>query len=531
MFSLLVSCTAPGQNTLHTLPDQHEIDEIRDNDTTSIPEVGESNNTNLGTQCDECIIGTRSCIANSAYHCVDVNGCNKMVERETCTFTEICEDGLCIDPCADECVLGDVKCASEDTLSRCQATSECNLWFSEYCPDDQLCSEGICKPQSPVDCTDQCVLGAKKCDQGHVWECIESGEECNAYIVVESCTDGASCDSETTTCVDPTTSSSFSNEIGECYLLRDSSNHPRALNIAFVPNDFSPSEWDEIRQTLIEEHIAQFDTVEPYSTFSARTNFYFVNVQEDALALSSSTLGSEVRDYMDAVVESCPQTITDIILVTSSTGHSRGSTSRYSSTNINDPWITLHEFSHSFASLDDTYSPQIRHDGSGAAGAYTFANTDVAGCPKWCSGEVVSFEHQCFEITDEQTCRTHAREPNQWGYRCTDSTDCCVWAFTGQGGSACLPARGEVDTGVGCIEGAGCYLGTGHVHNFYRSHQTNSLPETVHEPGIMGGSRSDPWQFDAVSERAIERKFNCCHSTNPDNRCSEWAESYEAFAC
>jgi hypothetical protein len=113
----------------------------------------------------------------------------------------------------------------------------------------------------------------------------------------------------------------------------------------------------------------------------------------------------------------------------------------------------IHEFGHSFGGLKDEYSTLKIYDDPAQ-----YPNCDSFGCPKWCSGSPVLPEPQyteCSKITDETECKNAALTPS------------CQWIQI-YGNYVCMGTNSNLNFGVDCLDGYGCYQGCEGL-NDYRS--------------------------------------------------------------
>ena len=145
-----------------------------------------------------------------------------------------------------------------------------------------------------------------------------------------------------------------------------------------------------------------------------------------------------------------------------------------------------------------------------------------AGCPKWCNGyplEKFIDSNPCQNYSTEEECVNH-------GPGIVGGQD-CLW-FPNEHpyfGVNCISLSGgnQVDIGVDCINGAGCYFGC-QGHGF-RAHPYGDLAaQRVDENGIKHG-------YDAASELFLSEVFNCCFPQDCDSfnyeLCNNFVNNYK----
>lgn len=196
--------------------------------------------------------------------------------------------------------------------------------------------------------------------------------------------------------------------------------------------------------------------------------------------------------------------------------------------------VGIHEIGHNFG-LADLYFGAIHPDGSPTRYWSTdftraFYNVDGPGCSKWCdsykpvSEYTDSITSECLNFTEKGDCVTFNRDEIGKCFE-DDGYDpvCCVWSedkfeyFD----TNCVPAIGNENIGIDCLEGSGCYYGASYGNYAWR-------PVEDEDESIMYSL--DAERFDPVSERHIENVLKCCYANDSDvTYCQQFRSEFNEF--
>ena len=179
-------------------------------DSDSCLEFGDSqectNNTTCSVEakgcvsagCDtECTLGNQKCSSDEIQECKPVDGtsCNEYVTVRTCNENETCtESGAkaeCVKGCSNECTIGAVKC-DNNNLMTCVEESGCPVWKqTKACAAGTYCSAD--KKDCIDQCPDECTLNATQCSGNGVQTCIKQSNGCNGWGSAVACGTAQSC--------------------------------------------------------------------------------------------------------------------------------------------------------------------------------------------------------------------------------------------------------------------------------------------------------------------------------------------------
>ena len=160
-----------------------------------------SDNTLIKTACKHCRF------VNGAARCMD---CSKGSECDS----GVCEAGECktqtVTPCTNSCVQGDKKCENgKSVICKDSDGDGCLNWADPVdCPQDTVCKAGVCESSSqPATCTDECSeQGALRCSDNGYQSCGNTDDDsCLEWSETVPCQpnetcNGGHCESTGPTC-------------------------------------------------------------------------------------------------------------------------------------------------------------------------------------------------------------------------------------------------------------------------------------------------------------------------------------------
>lgn len=138
----------------------------------------------------------------------------------------------------------------------------------------------------------------------------------------------------------------------------------------------------------------------------------------------------------------------------------------------------LHEFGHGFVNLGDEYRGSEFQDFSNRP------NVDVEGCPKWCSGKMNTSAKDYSKYLTQKSCLYNVTK-NLTINRGNWTRLCGFGDFD------------EIDFGIGCRTGTGCYWDA-----------KSSIMFRSSKDSIMKFQNVEPAEFNVISRDAILRKIN-----------------------
>lgn len=317
------------------------------------------------------------------------------------------------------------------------------------------------------------------------------------------------------------------------------------LKIMFVNIQDAPH-YEELVDDIIHN---QLEAISPFKEEFDSMSFYSVDVDGSELncsefsnELTGSGLLCDITQLYKEIAKKCyfidKRGIIIIAFAESLSGGSGGEViflGSSSSRSLDDQLVlskntAIHEIGHNFG-LGDLYYGSFYFDGSPSSSSTdgnffrNFLNVDGPGCKKWCesyspvSEYAESVNAQCLKFSEKEDCVSFGRESD----RSCKQPDCCVWSdekfeyFE----TNCVPAWGVEDTGINCIEDTGCYFGASYGNYAWR-------PVLKLDQSIMGSLAAT--EFDAVSEREINKAFECCLSAESfSDECKEVREDYADF--
>lgn len=323
------------------------------------------------------------------------------------------------------------------------------------------------------------------------------------------------------------------------------------LKILFV-NFNNAYQFTEIRSDIIDN---QFKKISPFKENLNKTAFYSINIEntEENSICSNYELGlhggvecdnSKIYEEINKVCEiDDVRGLITIVILNSNRGGSGGDIIYVGTDKEREPEVNLalkkniaiHEVGHNFG-LADLYFGVFYFDGSPSKFwdvnySRSFLNVDGPGCSKWCnsykpvSEYTESLTSKCLTFTEKQDCVSYGRDSDRsCNYDGADA-ECCVWSedkfeyFN----TNCVPAIGNENIGIDCIEGSGCYFGAVYGNYAWRPVNSQGFSES-----IMYGLNTD--NFDSVSERELSKIFKCCLSEESNtSECVDFRKTYSDF--
>ena len=146
--------------------------------------------------------------------------------------------------------------------------------------------------------------------------------------------------------------------------------------------------------------------------------------------------------------------------------------------------VLAHEFGHAFVNLGDEY---VNY--SATIDLSERPNIDIAGCPKWCSGDLNTMVPRFDDFNNFMICAKEVTNNFDDFYTEDPWTGIC-------GDHPGNYSFENVDLGLGCREGTGCYWNSKGITN-YRSSETSVMK---HPSNISG--------FNIISQEAILKHIN-----------------------
>ena len=144
---------------------------------------------------DECGAGSAECSENGVRSCGDFNGdgCTEWSAVTECSAGQSCESGVCGGgACTDACTLNTTECSGDGVRTCGDSDSDgCTEWSAvTSCTDTQTCTQGACIEG----CIDECIDGSSTCrDNGFVTCGNTDADACLEWSEVTPCDMGLLC--------------------------------------------------------------------------------------------------------------------------------------------------------------------------------------------------------------------------------------------------------------------------------------------------------------------------------------------------
>lgn len=286
---------------------------------------------------------------------------------------------------------------------------------------------------------------------------------------------------------------------GTCTAVSHQGTSDQKLDIVFVANNFSSSELD-LFNSKVNDYTAALLSVTPFAENSGKINIWKVE-RQGSVQPDFAEVYYPGPDFWGAMVSRCGGA--DVVALIE--GPACTWIPGVAFSGDAPPWLMLHniyagdtfvhEFGHAFGGLGDEY-------GNSRIYATNFetdlrANTDVAFCPKWCSGEpntaatLPNAGFSCWTAWETfTTCITNAG-PALNG----DAVDAC-WTEASDLHNGWFAGIEMCDFGTDCAAGTGC---------FWNAKATNLFRST--RLSIMSGADLSTG-FNAPSLEALQLKLD-----------------------
>lgn len=354
----------------------------------------------------------------------------------------------------------------------------------------------------------------KQCECGIGYECQQDG----------SCSKRSSCGNKI--CEADETSGSCSADcaisLSDCISILKNGDSSDKLDLVFFSDGFTASELAHFVTDVvptysgIREGSKGILSFEPYKSAKEKFNIWAVPAVESLNCspqyICHDNVNVETHSKIMAALSRCPFSFDQVVIVM----HGRysfirgiiGGSFSYIDYGPGDSWFDYkdrasmrltHEFSHTFAGLEDEYSkPSYIYDSASEDSRQVLGDKwtcDTTGCPKWCSGaprySYQEYAPECFGL-NETDCK---------------NKDNCAWVldYLIEGsrlnpyysGTFCISKRSEKDNGVGCMSETGCYQGCG-PSNWWRSANQS----------IMSSNYDDDYGFSGYHQKIISKALS-----------------------
>ncbi|MDP2709438.1 MAG: M64 family metallopeptidase [bacterium] len=305
--------------------------------------------------------------------------------------------------------------------------------------------------------------------------------------------------------------------IVKCEKIYGSGEPNKNLGIVFIANNYSAAMQSKFGQDVNNLISRGLLAVEPLKSNWRKINFY--KIERTGPIISQNPINLQPEDVKKIAVKCADSDVIIVLDNTSGTSYAGGyGTSptvfmytnlvnyKNNKTNLSYDNITIaHEFGHAFANLGDEYM------NTGVLTSYfTRPNIDVAGCPKWCSGEVKQGAELDLGAKGKFDCSgayqkfltcleaKNINRSNSSGIYRPEIGEC--WSKSASLGDGWSAGLEDCDFGVNCEKGQGCFWNARAVNAFRPTKQS-----VMSGPGDYLNSNSA--QFNNASQKAISEEL------------------------